>query len=251
MPNNRLRDAMLKQGVTVDKLAEVLGVDPKTVERWITTGRSPYPKHRHRIGALLRETESYLWPDARTPEQAARISGSEIVHFYARRALSPAELWVRLFESAAERIDVLVYAGLFLPEQYPNLPKTLAGKARSGVKVRLLFGDPDSPAVLERSHEEGIGDAIPFKIRNTLVHYRPCLDAPGVELRLHGTTLYNSFYRFDDEMLVNAHIYGMAAAHAPLMHLRRLSGGELFETYADSFARIWAESKPTPSNPGI
>lgn len=250
MPNDRLRDAMLKQGVTVDKLAEVLGVDPKTVERWMTTGRSPYPKHRHRIGALLRESESYLWPDARTAEQAARISGSEIVQFYPRRALSPADLWSRLFEGAAERIDVLVYAGLFLPEQYPNLPKTLVRKAKAEVKIRLLFGDPDAPAILERSHEEGIGDAIPFKIRNTLVHYRPCLDAPGLELRVHGTTLYNSFYRFDDEMLVNTHVYGIAAAHAPLLHLRRLSGGDLFETYTDSFERVWADSKPAPTTAG-
>ncbi|HEY9475649.1 MAG TPA: XRE family transcriptional regulator, partial [Mycobacteriales bacterium] len=190
MPNDRLREAMLKEGMTTEKLAEVLGVDPKTVERWITTGRSPYPRHRYRIGALLRESESYLWPEARTREQAARLSGSEIVQFYPRRAHSRADLWTRLFESAAERVDVLVYAGLFLPEQYPNLPKTLVRKAKAGAKIRLLFGDPDSAAVLERSHEEGIGDAIPVKIRNTLVHYRPCLDAPGVELRLHATTLY-------------------------------------------------------------
>ncbi|HEY9468946.1 MAG TPA: DUF5919 domain-containing protein [Propionibacteriaceae bacterium] len=251
MPNDRLREAMLKQGMTTEKLAEVLGVDPKTVERWITTGRSPYPRHRYRIGALLCESESYLWPEARTREQAARLSGSEVVHFYPRRAMSPADLWTRLFERAAEQVDVLVYAGLFLPEQYPNLPKTLARKAESGVKIRLLFGDPDCSVVLKRSHEEGIGDAIPVKIRNTLAHYRPCLSAAGVELRLHATTLYNSLYRFDDEVLVNTHIYGLPAAHAPLLHLRELSGGQLFEMYTDSFERIWADSKPASTGTGI
>jgi alkylation response protein AidB-like acyl-CoA dehydrogenase len=41
----------------------------------------------------------------------------------------------------------------------------------------------------------------------------------GVELRLHDTPLYNSVYRFDDEMLVNGHAYGILAAYTPVMHL--------------------------------
>ena len=45
----------------------------------------------------------------------------------------------------------------------------------------------------------------------------------GVELRLHDTPLYNSIYRFDDEMLVNVHAYGILAAYTPVMHLRRVS----------------------------
>lgn len=48
-------------------------------------------------------------------------------------------------------------------------------------------------------------------------------------------TLYNSVYRYDDETLVNTHLYGFPAAHAPVMHLRRLAGGTLFTSYADSF----------------
>ena len=60
----------------------------------------------------------------------------------------------------------------------------------------------------------------------------------------HHTTLYNSIYRFDDEMLVNTHVYGFPAAHAPVMHLRRLSGGDLFDTYADSFDRVWSTAEP-------
>ena len=140
---------------------------------------------------------------------------------------------------------MLVYVGLFLPEQNPGLAHTIAVKARAGAKVRLLFGDPDSPAVAERTAEEGIGTgAISAKIRNVLAFYRPLADVNGVEVRCHSTTLYNSIYRFDDEMLVNPHIYGATAAHGPTLHLRQLAGGDLFDSYANSYERVWATSTP-------
>ena len=40
-----------------------------------------------------------------------------------------------------------------------------------------------------------------------------CTEPPcgGIEIRQHGTTLYNSVYRGDDIMIVNAHRYGINA----------------------------------------
>lgn len=52
MPNERLRTALLEHGLTVDRLAETLDVDPKTVERWIS-GRLPYRRHRYAVAAEL------------------------------------------------------------------------------------------------------------------------------------------------------------------------------------------------------
>ncbi|MEV4093607.1 helix-turn-helix domain-containing protein [Streptosporangium saharense] len=40
-PNERLRSALVTAGITVRQLAEEVGVDPKTVERWVSTGRTP------------------------------------------------------------------------------------------------------------------------------------------------------------------------------------------------------------------
>jgi 8-oxo-dGTP pyrophosphatase MutT (NUDIX family) len=48
-----------------------------------------------------------------------------------------------------------------------------------------------------------------------------------------------SIYRFDDDMLVNAHVYGAPAAHSPVLHLRRLPGGRLVDHYQASFERVW------------
>ena len=244
MPNDRLRDALLTHGLTPEKAAEQLGVDPKTVERWITAGRTPYPRYRHALAAMTGEGESYLWPDALPADRATEIATSEIVQVYPHRAAIPGDVWPRMIKGAESRIDVLVYAGLFLPEQNARLLALLRDRVAAGTKVRMLLGDPDSGAVSLRGAEEGIGEAMAGKIRNVLVLCKPLADIPGLEIRLHSTTLYNSVYRFDEEMLVNSHIYGVPAAHAPVLHLRRLSAGDLFDTYADSYERTWASARP-------
>lgn len=78
------------------------------------------------------------------------------------------------------------------------------------------------------------------KTRNALDLIRRALDrCPGVQLRLHDTTLYTSVYRADDAMIANPHVLGLPAAQAPALHLRRLGGGGLFDTYADLFDRVW------------
>ena len=52
MPNQRLRDALLRNTLGFEEVAKATGVDPKTVERWITQDRTPYPRHRHAIHPL-------------------------------------------------------------------------------------------------------------------------------------------------------------------------------------------------------
>jgi hypothetical protein len=167
----------------------------------------------------------------------------EIVATYPYRSSVPREVWRALFAGASESIDVLVYSGLFLAEDV-DLVGVLAARAREGVTVRTLLGDPDSPTVSQRGRDEGIDDAIGAKIRNALVLHRAQLVPHGVEVRLHQTVLYNSVYRADDEMLVNQHVYGVAAAQAPVIRLRRRAGGALFATHAEAFERVWAASAP-------
>ena len=73
-----------------------------------------------------------------------------------------------------------------------------------------------------------------------LAYLRPALRSPSVELRLHSTVLYNSIYRFDNDILVNSHAYGTPAAQSPVLHYRRFDGGRLFSHYLSSFERVWA-----------
>jgi hypothetical protein len=69
-------------------------------------------------------------------------------------------------------------------------------------------------------------------------------DCDGVDVRVHGTTLYNSIYRFDEMNLVNTHVWGVSAFRAPVLQLRRLVEGGLFDTYAHSFESVWRGSNP-------
>jgi hypothetical protein len=77
------------------------------------------------------------------------------------------------------------------------------------------------------------------------MHYQSLLDGGEVEVRVHDTTLYNSIYRFDDELLVNMHVLGCNAFATPVMHLRRLVGGQLVTTYVQCFEAVWETSRPT------
>lgn len=243
MSNERLRAALLESGVTPASLAEHLGVDHKTVERWMA-GRLPYRRHRFAIAMRLGAEEEYLWPGALSRDQVTVASESEIIAIYARRSDAARETWTRLFESAENEIGILVYAGLFLAED-AGAQRLLADKAKSGVRIRILFGDPDSPEVTERSTDEGIGEsAVGAKIRNAIALYRQVLAIDGVEMRLHRTVLYNSIYRADNQLLVNTHVYGLPANQAPLWHLRKIAGGEIAATYLESFDRIWDSASP-------
>lgn len=244
MRNDRLRDAMQSSGMTAIELADKLGVDPKTVERWITQGREPYRRHRQAIAIQLGERESYLWPSVESGPRARQASDSELIRFYPHRSAVPDELWDRLFAKATTNVDILVYVGMFMTER-PNLLADMKDKAQQGTRIRLLLGDRNSGAVIQRSVDEKIGrDTISAKIDHTLAHFTPLIGVPGVDVRLHGTVLYNSLYRFDDEMIVNSHVYGRIASHAPALHLGRLATGELFSMYAESFDAVWGEAMP-------
>jgi hypothetical protein len=109
---------------------------------------------------------------------------------------------------------------------------------------RIALGDPSSPKLLERGAEEKFGTGIVSRAENALKHYEPLRNCLGVEVRVHTTTLYNSIYRFDDVMLVNTHVWGLSAFGAPVLHLRRLVDGGLFDTYAQSFEAVWATATP-------
>jgi transcriptional regulator with XRE-family HTH domain len=244
MPNERLRAALLERGLTPVALGDEIGVDHKTVERWLS-GRVPYRRHRYAVASHLQLDEAYLWPGALSREQVAAASDSEVLAIYPHRSDVPRDAWERLFSSAERDIGVLVYAGLFLAED-AAAKKVLADRARAGVRVRMLLGDPDSEQVAERGANEGVDDAMAAKIRNALVLYRALRGTEGVEFRFHQTILYNSIYHADDQLLVNTHVYGVTAALAPVWHLRKVAGGEIAGTYLDSFERVWDTGVPLP-----
>ena len=239
--NEPLRRALLQARLRENDVAARLGVDPKTVRRWLN-GRVPYPHNRSAIADLVGADEGDLWPDAGGP-LAARTRPDELGTVYPHRWAVPRETWTRLFNSAEQEIGILAYSALFLSED-AGILRNLADKGRAGITVRIALGDPDGPNVAQRGDEEGIGDAMPAKIRNALMLYRPLTTIQNIEIRLHRTVLYNSIYRADDQLLVNQHTYGLPAAQAPVFCLRNNGGCEMGDLYLASFERVWACAAP-------
>jgi hypothetical protein len=235
-----LRRALIGARLRDVDVAKTLGVDPKTVQRWLG-GRVPHARHRWGVADLLSVHEYDLWPHlAELPSIDAEVYAT-----YPHRGSVPRQVWRKMFEAADREIGILVYSGLFIAED-AELIRLLGSKARSGTAVRIIVGDPDSPHVDQRGEDEGIHDAMAAKIRNALLLYRPLL-AAGASMRLHSTVLYNSLYFGDGEMLINQHIHGIAAAYAPVLHLRRQVDDGIFSTYADSFERVWDSGAPVAS----
>ncbi|MFI8876466.1 XRE family transcriptional regulator [Streptomyces sp. NPDC055243] len=246
MPNERLRAVMAVGGWTHASLAEASGVDPKSVERWVNLGRTPRRTTALKAAETLGEDVHALWPALRQP-RAARAVSPELVALYDQRADLPVSMFVDLLAEARERIDVLVYAAVFLHEAYPRLNDLLKERAEAGCAVRISLGDAESPNVQQRGTEEKFGHGIESRCRLALMHYRPLVGAPNIELRTHGTTLYNSIYRADDQVLVNSHVWGVNAYGSPVWHLRRSGRGGMFDTYAESFDAVWQTARPVES----
>lgn len=247
MANERLRHQMHVHGVTNTDLASVIEVDPKTVTRWIDTGRVPHARHRSAVARHLSVDETFLWPELLDDPRTAAASQAEIRTVFPHRGAIPSELWRRLIESATTQVDVLVYSGLFLVDTNPDLPQRLVDRAKDGLSARLLYGDPDSETVSGRGAEEGIGANLGARVRLALTYMSPAVGQQGIEVRQHESVLYNSIYRFDDEMLVNTHVLGSPAGQNPVLHIQRVTGGHLFDHYLASFDRVWEMAKPLES----
>ncbi|MFG2113182.1 helix-turn-helix domain-containing protein [Streptomyces sp. NPDC048718] len=243
--NERLHSVLAQRDVSPEALAEVCDVDPKTVGRWLG-GRIPHPRHRFRVARHLRVEETFLWPAplSRSGRTGGGAGSGEIVGAYQNRACVPRDTWLALLQGAQRQIDVLVFSGTFFAQSNPHVAKMLAERAAAGVRVRLCFGDPGGRAAELRGREEGIGDTLPAKICASFTYYRPLLPIAGCAVRLHDTTLYNSLFRYDDDLLVNPHVWGQPASANPLLHLRRVDATGWFDHYAQSFDAVWAGARP-------
>jgi DNA-binding transcriptional regulator YdaS (Cro superfamily) len=235
-----LARALRGAGINAVDVAARLGVDPKTVQRWIS-GRLPYPRHRDALVDLTGWSPRDLWPELPRPVEPA-TEADEVRIVYPHRSAVPTDAWARLLGRAEQEIGILAYSALFLAED-AAVPGLLREKARAGVRVRIALGDPSGVHVARRGAEERIGDGMGARIRTALVGFGRVTDEPGVQVRLHDTVLYNSIYRADGELLVNTHVYGRPGAHAPVLHLNGTRADGMVATYLASFERVWSTAK--------
>ena len=111
----------------------------------------------------------------------------------------------------------------------------------------ILLGDPDGHAIALRGHGEQQGGNVAARTSLSLGYVRD-ISAPGFEGRMHDTTLYTSIYRADNELLANIHVYGSVAGQSPVLHVRRLPGGRVFDHYMTAFDKIRADATPVTAD---
>ncbi|NKY96074.1 XRE family transcriptional regulator [Nocardiopsis alborubida] len=236
--NAALRKALAASRLTEIDVAAHLGVDPKTVRRWLS-GQRPYPRHRWALADLLQVEEDTLWPQNSQKTEAHAPVSEHVQRVYAHRWQVPREVWWDLFSSAEQEIGILVYSGLFLADD-TGILQLLGTRAREGIKIRILLGDPESEQVKQRGQDEQIGETLAARTNNALLLFRTFLDVDGVEIRTHSTILYNSIYLTEKKLIVNHHIYGIPASQAPALEVERLPPGDMYSIYQKSFESTWS-----------
>ena len=240
MSNERLRSAIVEAGMSLAEFGDAVGVDPKTVERWITKERVPHRAHRLKSAGVLGRTDVFLWPTTESDPRSRAAAKAEFVDLYPNRGSVPSSTWVELLDSAHESIDLLAYAGSSCTTR-PVLRRAAFRTSRPGrLRCGLLFGDPTSDAVALRGKEEGIGELMAARCSLTWNYLAPILNGGevaggtrcrgpdpggGVQARQHGCTLYASLFRFDDATARQpAHLRRRRwplAGHAPQPRSRR------------------------------
>jgi hypothetical protein len=229
---------MLNAGVSAAALAAAVQVDPKTVARWITEDRIPYPMTRVRITRVLEQHETFLWPALLQRAEDSGFALAELDHIWPTRSAVSSETWHALFSRATRQLDILVYAGGFLIETL-DLRDVLGWKASNGTAIRVLVGDPECTAVRMRAAEISL-PWLPDRCRTTMKYLADLRCQAEISVRTHRTTLYASQFRFDDTLLVNAHAFGAWASSSPVFQLQRCASGQLFDFYASAFECAWS-----------
>jgi phosphatidylserine/phosphatidylglycerophosphate/cardiolipin synthase-like enzyme len=156
-------------------------------------------------------------------------------------------VWWDLFSSAEKEIGILVYSGLFLADD-TGLLQVLRERARNGVSVRILLGEPESAPVKQRGRDEQTGEALAARAHNAMLLFRSLLGTGEIEVRTHSTVLYNSVYLTEKRLIVNQHVYGFTAANSPVIEIDRSLSPDMAETFLRSFNRTWQEGSYVAQN---
>lgn len=215
MANDNLKNAVNAAGLTAEALAEIVQVDPKTVQRWVAGKATPYPRHRSKIARALDLTEHQLWPED-TPAPPAEPSDSEseesatgdVIASWAHVTDPGVPGYLTFLAQAQQRADVRDTGG-YLPE---DLIEVLRARAFDGCDVRVLtrpsikLEDPDS-----------LG---------------------GIALRTTDTGTLPAGFRADDEILLVIHLSSSPPPPA-LLHLRHRTADGMFSRVETEFQKLW------------
>jgi len=236
--NETLYRALAQARLSEEDVAAQLGVDPKTVRRWLD-GRVPYLRYRWALANLVGLDESDLWPQFRAPH----LRPPEVAAIYPRRDAVPLDIWLQFFSSAQREIDVLDSDAQFLAG-LKGVMAAVAERAVAGVKVRICLAGLADRLV---AGTDGAVDLAPADSdQMSLEGFCRLQEAGQVLVRLHRAELPSSIYRADGELLICQHAHGIPAARSPVLWLRH-ADGDMVSAYLDAFERARADAQSAAS----
>ena len=221
MENEHLRAAIRRAGLTLEEFADIVGVDVKTVQRWLA-GRTPHPGNRSRVTGALDTSEHELWPDAVPPSDEPSERGqpvpllTDVVAGYGYATDHDAPDPADILRSAAERIELIA------PNVMPGIVDLLLEKAADGCHVRAIIEDPDA-------------------------HVEPLLGVDRIEIRASAVGEQFGLHRADDQMLLALRRIGVLTESPPVILLRRRTGDGMFDRLADEFEQRWGDTTQLPN----
>jgi hypothetical protein len=236
MANDHLKTALAHANLTVEQFADIIQVDPKTVQRWVS-GRTPYTRHRGTVSRALDIPEHELWPDsvpapAPVPaphDEPALPVASAIqgwAHVYDDGAPNPIALLTDIYE----QIDLLDAGGELLQE--PGVIAALQKLIDGGCKVRIITAGLTPQQTW------------PTEIRQLRLRTIEQLEIHHIILRLDDTMLLILPLKDD--------------RRPPLFALQRQSAVEVFDRFSADIDRHWNRASPIdpaaptalPTDPG-
>jgi transcriptional regulator with XRE-family HTH domain len=220
MANHHLKDALTTAGLTLEEFADTIGVDPKTVQRWVN-GRTPYPRHRETIARALDLTEHQLWPNATpTPDQGDedRPGIEELTGLWPYGTDDGAPEAVDLLDKPARQVDILDPVGEILSSA--ELRAALRHQAATGhatTRIITAHNTADIDALAGQDHVE-------------IITIRPRTQA-SIFIHVDDTILFN--YALDDPDT------------PPILRLQRHLQHGLVDRLIENFDDVWTHVATT------
>jgi len=244
VPNDALEKAMRAVQLTRAALADVCGVDTKTVDRWLGNDqRVPHPRQRQAAAKALGTDEAMIWPSIKSVIR--RSPGlKEIVAAYPTRSALPSPVWSELIGAASRELTFAGYTSYFVWLTVPHLRDLLSEKAQAGATVRFLLGDPDSEVTRSREQVEGVALTVSSRIAISLSELETLREVPGIEVRFSDRHVSLSVFTFDDQMIVCTHVAAAVGHDSPTFRLQRSSEGGLFAAYSEHVEALWQTARP-------
>ena len=224
MTPNSFRARLAEADLTAEEFAEIVQVDPKTVQRWVA-GRVPQRRHRAKVARALDSSPDVLWPDA-TATEAGELADDEsapqdVIASWGQADDEGAPDVAGFLGDGDGPVELLDGGGQLL--RSAGLVEALLVGVRAGTDVRVVTGPSIEP--------------------------RRLVDA-GVEVRVADLAGAPSVLRVGERMLVTLVLSPALDEPRPMLELCRHVDGGLFDRFADYLDSTWEDASVASRVPG-